>query len=172
MYYSQSEIAFCGKIKDNKRFFALVILSSHDNVAPVTDPASTVSSDNLNLALFDSSVTKSSTISSSCLVFRYLSSLNSKTSSVEFLLNEIAHVYRNQDCVFIGKNLESCGTATVATLGETAVFLGPANNVANNLNYELVSTTTQAWVMQIDQFKYMLFQCIKLRKKCIINSKF
>ena len=161
--YAKSEIAFCGKIKENKQFFALVILST-----PSKDNRSQPDEDNLNLALFDSKVSKASSVSSSCLVFRYLNSINSKSNTIEALLNEISYLYRHQDCVFIrthhksnsdqqiidGASPKSASNRSIPfspgsnsneayqlysnkkSLGN---FIRPeVDNVINNLNYEIL----------------------------------
>jgi hypothetical protein len=143
VYYSKSEIAFCGKIKENKKFFALVILSNTQEKEATSTDLENNSAENLNLALFDSNISKSSSISSSCLVFRYLNIVNSKKSSIDCLLNEISHIYRDQDCVFIKNQLNNNNNEnknySVSPLVEPTIG---NSNMTNNINYELVSDDT------------------------------
>lgn len=137
--YAKSEIAFCGRIKENKQFFALVILST-----PSKADRSQPDEDNLNLALFDSKVSKASSVSSSsCLVFRYLNSINSKPNSIDALLNEISYLYRHQDCVFIRTHHKSNsdqqmdGASPKSASNRSTVPFSPGSN--SNEAYQLYS---------------------------------
>lgn len=165
VYYSKSEIAFCGKIKENKKFFALVILSNSQEKEPNTPDLANNSGENLNLALFDSNVSKSSSISSSCLVFRYLNIINSKKSSIDCLLNEISYIYRDQDCVFIYKNLlinNNNESQNYSVLPLVEPNIGNSN-MTNNINYEILENESN----KLNQD----FHIIKNEEFVLLNKK-
>jgi len=169
VYYSKSEIAFCGKIKENKKFFALVILSNTQEKEVTSTDLENNSAENLNLALFDSNISKSSSISSSCLVFRYLNIVNSKKTSIDCLLNEISHIYRDQDCVFIknqpNNNNNENQNYSITPLAEPTIG---NSNMTNNINYELVGDDTNK--NNLAKFNQD-FHLIKNEEFILINKK-
>ena len=165
VYYTKSEIAFCGKIKENKKFFALVVLSNSQEKEPNSLDLANNSGENLNLALFGSNVSKSSSISSSCLVFRYLNIINSKKSSIDCLLNEISYIYRDQDCVFIYKNLlinNNNESQNYSVLPLVEPNIGNSN-MTNNINYEILENESN----KLNQD----FHMIKNEEFVLLNKK-
>lgn len=178
MYYKKSEIAFCGRIKESDTYFSLVVLSSNrDERDPPLSSDNQKNNKNSEFELQNNAGTVNETVdsvSSSCLVFRYIhnhvsSSLSAATTTtspaLELVLNEIARLYRNRDCVFNRFTLDSSSsTVDVIAAGEATAAAavaagcggggGQSNDAANssstivthhgahfttyaNLNYEM-----------------------------------
>lgn len=132
MYYKKSEIAFCGRIKESDTYFSLVVLSSNRDER---DPPSSDNQKNHKNPEFEKPQNTGTvnetvdSVSSSCLVFRYInqvtSSATTSSPTLELVLNEIARLYRNRDCVFNRFTLDSSSSADVIAAGEaTAAAAG------------------------------------------------
>lgn len=133
IYYKKSEIAFCGRIKESDTFFSLVVLSANSDETSEQQQQQQQNNED----------TTNSSISSSCLVFKYVSSNNLANTvnlpPLEIVLNEIARLYRNQDCVFNHTTVDSSIVA-----GSTGVLLPTATppDVVNSSHHAVAAGTS------------------------------
>ena len=136
--YSKSEIGFCGKVKENRQYFALIILKESKTTE-------------------DSELKKSIT-SSSCLVFRLAD------SSIDYIMNEISYIYRNQNFIFNYKSQspankqKSNGGVLYSPFKQNYDLDTSGYNNYNNNNYELIEPINTNLIL-IKQTNDIYFNC-------------